>query len=279
FLYRALSLVTDLRAGEATKALLLTANVFVLLASYYVLKTVREALILSEAGAQVKSYSAAGQALLLLFVIPAYSFVASRITRSKLITWVTLFFVTNLALFYVLGVAGFQVGVAFFLWVGVFNVLITAQFWAFANDVYDEESGKRIFPLVGIGSSLGAWAGAKLAGHLFTLMNAYDLMLVAAGGLFFSIILVRRIDGNQASETETPEKPLTGKGGFGLVLSNRYLLLIALMVLMLNLVNSLGEYLLGNMVVANVKAEVAAGAITSDQMKGQIGAFYGEFFG
>src|SRR5262245_14868047 len=243
----AFSVLTDLRTNEVTMALMLAVNVFVLLASYYVLKTVREALILSESGAEVKSYSAAGQALLLLAVIPAYSYVTSKATRSRLITWVTLFFVSNLALFYFMGIAGFHVGVPFFLWVGIFNVLVTAQFWAFANDLYDEESGKRIFPIVGIGSSLGAWTGAKLAGRLFTLMNAYDLMLVAAGGLLFSIVLVRRIDGNQASETETPEKPLTGKGGFGLVLSNRYLLLIALMVLMLNLVNSLGEYLLGNM--------------------------------
>ena len=65
----ALSVITELRAGEAAMALLLTANVFVLLASYYVLKTVREALILSEAGAEVKSYSAAVQALLLLAVV------------------------------------------------------------------------------------------------------------------------------------------------------------------------------------------------------------------
>ena len=34
------------------------ANVFLLLASYYLLKTVREALILSESGAEVKSYAA-----------------------------------------------------------------------------------------------------------------------------------------------------------------------------------------------------------------------------
>src|SRR5262245_11654944 len=102
-LARTLSSMTQLRAGEVTSTLLLTANVFVLLASYYVLKTVREALILSEAGAEVKSYSAAAQALLLLAVIPAYSRISSRITRSKLITWVTLFFISHLAIFYVLG--------------------------------------------------------------------------------------------------------------------------------------------------------------------------------
>jgi len=63
---RSLSLVADVRAGEGAGALLLAANVFALLAFYYVLKTVRESLILSEGGAEVKSYASAGQALLLL---------------------------------------------------------------------------------------------------------------------------------------------------------------------------------------------------------------------
>src|SRR5262245_60039406 len=119
FVDRMLSVVADVHPGEAATALLLTANVFVVLASYYVLKTVREALILSEAGAEVKSYSAAAQALLLLVVIPTYGFVTSKATRSKLITWVTLFFVSNLAVFYFMGTAGYHVGVAFFLWVGI----------------------------------------------------------------------------------------------------------------------------------------------------------------
>jgi len=276
---RLLSLITDLHAGEAVTAFLLTANVFVLLASYYVLKTVREALILSEAGAQVKSYSAAGQALLLLAVVPLYGFVATKATRSKLITWVTLFFVSNLAVFYLMGSAGFQVGVAFFLWVGIFNVLVTAQFWAYANDLYTEESGKRIFPMVGIGSSLGAWLGAVLAGRLFSVMNAYQLMLVAMGGLPLSIVLVRRIDSRRKGSPEPPPKPLSNKGGFSLVLSSRYLLLIAMMVLMFNLVNSLGEYILSEMVVSHTKAAVDAGVIPSSQMKASIGTFYGDFYG
>jgi AAA family ATP:ADP antiporter len=279
FIVRALSLVADVRAGEVVPALLLSANVFVLLASYYILKTVREALILSEAGAEVKSYSAAGQALLLLGVIPAYSFIASKATRSKLITWVTLFFVSNLAIFYFMGSAGFHVGVAFFLWVGVFNVMVTAQFWAYANDLYDEESGKRIFPIIGIGSSLGAWAGARVAADLFKKMDAYALMLIAIGGLLLSIVIVRQVDARRKTSAEVPPKPLSGKGGFGLVLSNRYLLLIALMVLTFNLVNSLGEYILGQMVVTDANAAVASGAITSAQMRTTIGTFYGDFFG
>ena len=57
------SMISRWARSETATAVLLAANLFVLLGSYYVLKTVREALILSEAGAAVKSYSAAGQAL------------------------------------------------------------------------------------------------------------------------------------------------------------------------------------------------------------------------
>jgi len=46
----------------------------------------------------------------------------------------------------------------FFLWVGIFNVLVVAQFWGFANDLYTEPEGKRLFSIVGVGASLLAWA-------------------------------------------------------------------------------------------------------------------------
>ena len=44
---RALRLFTDVRDGEGVTALLLALNIFLILAAYYILKPVREALILS----------------------------------------------------------------------------------------------------------------------------------------------------------------------------------------------------------------------------------------
>jgi AAA family ATP:ADP antiporter len=103
WLDRALSLFTEVRAGEGGTALLLAANLFCLFALYYVLKPVRESLILSESGAVVKSYAAAGQALLLLGLVPAYGAIASRLRRLPRIASVTLFFASNLLVFYLLG--------------------------------------------------------------------------------------------------------------------------------------------------------------------------------
>ena len=181
---RFLSIFTQVQVGESVSALLLALNIFVLLASYYLLKTVREPLILTQGGAEVKSYSSALMALLLLLVIPAYGAFATRVSRSRLITWVTLFFISHLVIFYILGMAGVRVGIAFFLWVGIFNVFITAQFWAFANDVYTEEQGKRLFPIVGVGASLGGWVGALMAEWAFSRFDPqaapYSLMLLAA---------------------------------------------------------------------------------------------------
>ena len=95
-------------------------------------------------------------------LVPAFGAFASRVNRLKLLTWVTVFFVANILVFFVLGRTGAHLGVVFFIWVGIFNVMAISQFWAFANDIYTPEQGKRLLAVVGIGSSLGAWAGSAV---------------------------------------------------------------------------------------------------------------------
>ena len=82
------------RPGEARTALLLALNVFLILMAYYILKTVREALILGEGTAELKSYLSAGQVVVLAFVVPFYGRLVARFPRMKLINVVTVFFVS-----------------------------------------------------------------------------------------------------------------------------------------------------------------------------------------
>jgi AAA family ATP:ADP antiporter len=83
-LERVLGIVTEVHAGEGITALLLTTNVFLLLTAYYVIKPVREGLIVAmESGAEYKSYLSAAIAVALLFVVPAYARVASRWPRTS----------------------------------------------------------------------------------------------------------------------------------------------------------------------------------------------------
>ena len=260
---RALSVFTDVRAGEGVGALLLAANVFYLLAFYQVLKIVRDALILSESGAEAASYASAGMAAVLFLFVPAYGALASRVNRVWLICSVTIFFASHLLIFYALGAAGVRIGIAFYIWIGVFNNVAIAQFWAFANDLYTNERGKRLFPLVGIGASLGALIGAGLTAYFFRGMGPYRAMLIAAAGLLVPValtIIVHRREGHRKeAATEEAEKPVGGAGGFQLVFKQRYLLLIAMMVLVYNLVNTLGGYILNTVYAQEAARLVATG--------------------
>ncbi len=179
---RALRLVGDVRPGEAVSAVLLAANVFLLLAAYYVLKPVREALILAGQGAEVKAYISAGQAVLLVALVPLYGALADRLPRRRLLNVVTAFFVVCLVGFFAFGRAGVPIAIPFFLWIGIFNLMIVAQFWSFANDIYSREQGERLFPIVGVGMSLGSVVGSLLTNRLIPLIGLYLPLLACRGG-------------------------------------------------------------------------------------------------
>jgi AAA family ATP:ADP antiporter len=261
---RALSVVTDVRAGEGASALILAVNIFSVLTFYSVLKVIRDALILTQGGAEVKSYSAAGQALVALAFVPAYAFVAGRVDRMRLISVVTLFFAANLVVFALLGTLGVRLGVIFFIWTGLFSLVMVAQFWAFANDTYSPERGKRLFPLVGVGQSLGGVAGASV-GVLFARVSPYVLMLIAAAGLLLPLALTfwvnqrERASGRDAAAA-VAEAPVGKRNGFQVVFADRYLTLIAMLFVVLNLVNTLGGYLLDRLIVDESLRLVASGA-------------------
>ncbi len=165
---RALSLFTDIQAGESATALLMLVNIFLLLVCYSVIKTVREPLILLGGGAEVRSYAAAGQALVLIGFVPAYAWLASRVGRARLLITVSVFFIACIELFATAVAARVPyVGVAFFIWVGVFNMSLVAQFWSFANDIYSKNAGDRLFPIIAVGMTAGAPLGSIAASRLF----------------------------------------------------------------------------------------------------------------
>jgi AAA family ATP:ADP antiporter len=169
---RFLSLFADVRHGESGRLMLLVFNVFLILTAYYVMKPAREALILAQpGGAEIKSYSMALQALLLVFLVPAYGKVATWLPRRRLINSVTAFFIACLPLFYLAAEQGWPVGIPFFLWIGIFSLMVIAQFWAYANDVYTPEEGKRLFALIAFGASLGAVFGAFISGRLIGVLG------------------------------------------------------------------------------------------------------------
>lgn len=278
---RALRPFADVRAREAASALVLAATIFTVMTAYYLLKIIREPLILVGGGAEVKSYAAAGQALLLIPVLRAHGAIARRVGRMRLIAAVFLFCASNLVLFSFLARTNTPLGVAFYLWVGTFNLILVATFWSFANDIYDLDQGKRLFPIVGLGSSLGALAGAILASFLLRHLNPPDLMLIASGllagtlGLFAWNNRSNRSWLRDGTKLVPPSEPIGGPGGFQLLAHDRYLLFIGLTAVVVNWVTNSGEYVLDRTLIEVVSANGLSGA----EVTRFIGKFKADYFG
>ena len=296
---RALRLVTDVRAGEGATALLLALDVFLVLGAYYLIKPVREALIGAvHNGPRYKSYMGAGVATAIFIAVPVYARLASVWPRKKLILRVSSFFAANLVAFYFLGLTpwvkgelGATVfGLGFLLWMGVFNMMIVAQFWAFAADIYTEDQGKRLFPLVAVGASLGAIAGSYTVKSIVQTVGTLQMMLISATVLVASALLTQVIHGRatkgkaedappgaQEKDAEKGDEAANQedkRGAYSLVLKNKYLLLIAIFTLLFTFVNTSGEYMISQLVSDAAKEHEH----TKEAIREFIAGYMGDYF-
>jgi AAA family ATP:ADP antiporter len=244
---------TSIRPGERRLVAVLAIDLFVLLTVYYILKVVREPLILLEGGVVGRNAARGAQALVLLFAVPAYSALANRLPARKLVTGVIAGFIITLLVFPLLGRLGVPFGFLLFVWIGIFSITVVAQFWSLANDLFDEEAGRRLFALIAAGGTLGAIVGAQVVAQLGRWLGPMHLIFVAAGLLVVCLLLTRwarRLGEARAGPAAPPakERPGDERGGFSLLLGDRYLLLIACSVVLLNLVNTTGDQIMAMIV-------------------------------
>jgi AAA family ATP:ADP antiporter len=277
---RLLTLFTRMRAGEGRSVLLFFAHGFLLLFSYQIVKVLREAFMLTKFSAEVRAYAVAVIALVLMFVVPLYSAVRRRFDGARLLQAVTIFFALCMIAFVLVAYSGVNIAFAFFVWVSIYGVMVVAQFWAFAADSFNLKSGQRLFPVIMLGANFGALVGAQSAKIAAATLSPLGLMLVANAALLATLVIAtpaRRAvpDGSRSLPVVAQERPPRVLGGLGLVFRDRYLLLIALMVVVLNLINSNGEFMLADVVQtsAQAQAELKPG-VDAGQL---ITAFYGSF--
>jgi AAA family ATP:ADP antiporter len=300
---RFLRIFTDVQAGEGSTALLMSANVFLILCAYYFIKPLREGWIaVSDISGlskmEVKAYSSFGQSLLLIPVVSLFGRLSDRYRRSALITRSTLFCISNMAVFWFIQPGLFiknlpYTGVIFYLWVGMFGVFVVAQFWAFAADYYSEESGNRMFPLIAVGATSGAACGSWITGILVK-SGRFDtewLLVVAMIPLTISIMLYRMVDRRRTRQTvgtqapSAPEPGITdsGRSAFSIVFASRFLLATAVITLILSWVNTNGENLLFRVVQEFLKGQALRESIADDNTllaftRNGTTAFYGDFY-
>ena len=299
---RCLGLFTDVRPGEGPTALLMFCNVFLILCAYYFVKPLREGWIaISDIGGlskmEIKAYTSFAQSLVLLFVVSWYGRLAGRWHRVTLITRATLFCISNLVVFWFLQPDFFiealpLSGIIFYVWVGMFGVFVVAQFWTFCADIYTDDRGRRMMPLVAIGATSGGVAGSWIVSRLVDtgLVPTEALLLLATVPLFVSIGLTKIVDGREAG-TASPtvqDAPPTRDAesiisSARFVMANRFLLMAAIVTLLTNWVNTNGENLLFRVIQETLASQADARGFIDplavlDFTRAGTTVFYGDFF-
>ena len=230
--------------GERRTLVLAFAYFFFLLASYYVLRPVRDEMAV-RSGVRSIPWLFTATFLVSLAIAPLYGALVAKLRRGVFIPLVYGFLILNIAAFWALLAAGIALDVtamAFFVWLSVFNVFAVSVFWSFMADIFVMEQAKRIYPLVAAGGSLGGLTGSATVTGLVTLVGPAGLLPIAAVllllALGFAVWLDRIAPRKGASAKAVDTRGGTGGGwlaGFGDIVRSPYLGGIALWVLALSL--------------------------------------------
>ena len=232
-----------IRSEEVTATLWSFSYFFCLLCGYYLLRPVRDEMGI-QGGVENLAHLFTGTFIIMLATVPLFGWASSRFPRARLLPIVYLFFIVNLAIFYVLmqaGVAPAIVARAFFIWVSVFNLFVVSVFWSFMADLFRTEQARRLYGLISAGGSVGALAGPLLATLLAPSIGPTRLLPISAAMLCAAVLCINRLTAwskRYPAERRFPpvrvEEPLGGGifAGITLALKSPYLLGICIYVML-----------------------------------------------
>ncbi len=171
---------------------------FLLLCAYYILRPIRETMGISRS-AEDLPYLFLGTMTTLLLLAPAIGALVSKYSRNKFIPIAYRFVAFNLLIFFILlkTVSAdnlFYVGIAFYVWLSVVNMLLISLFWGFMSDGISMARSKRLFPMIAVGGTAGAILGSTIAQQFIEILGQSYLLLVSMVVLELAVRFVKRID-------------------------------------------------------------------------------------
>lgn len=240
---RALGRVVEVKPGEIRALVWSFAYFFFLLASYFILRPLRDEMG-AAAGRDVLQWLFTGTFFAMLAAAPLFAALVARLPRRRFIPVVYRFFILNIAVFWLLLQSdAWRVETArvFFVWVSVFNLFAVSVFWSFMADLYRTEQSKRLFGFIAAGGTAGTLLGSSVTVGLAGGIGPVNLLVVAAvlleAAVFCAIRLERAAGPADAASRPAEAQPMGGGmfDGFRLILRSPYLAGIAAWVALLSL--------------------------------------------
>ena len=229
---------TNVRPGERAALLLGFAFHFCVLASYYLVRPLRDALGL-EGGADKLQWLFTATFLVMLLMVPLFGALVSRLPTRRFVPLIYRCIGLTMILFGVLianRVAPVQVGNVFFVWNSVYNLFIVSIFWSVPVHRFSSEQGQRLFGFVAAGGTLGTFIGPLLAATMSSRLGPIALTLAAAVLLELAVRCHRALLARTEAQSVDPLRVDRRMGGSmlaGITLISRSPYLLGLVLFML----------------------------------------------
>ncbi len=242
---------------------------FSLMASYGIVRPLARALFSFEA--RFMLWGMAVTPLLVTLLLWPYGVALSRLGPRRTVIWCT----AASALLLALPLLFRHPWLTFFLyvWKDVYVVLLVEQFWSLANSIHSVEGGKRRFGILLFIGGIGAVSGNQLVALLSEPLGAWT---VYQGALLLLLPFAWAMGrAYRAAPVRPAAHPAAAKGtsGIGVLARSRYLLAIAVIV-------GLGQILVGALEVLftqHVEVAYTAGA-AAEAGRNARAAFEGRFW-
>src|SRR5690606_26782362 len=236
------SAATKIERHEVKATLLSFAFVFILMAAYFILRPVRNAMASDWTDAEL-SQLWTGTFIFSLIAVSVYGGIIPRVRFRYLVPGVYAFFSLSFFAFYIGAMFAERpafVDMAFYVWLSVFSLFHVSVFWSFMSDIYSREQAPRLFAFIAAGSSIGAIVGPLIPALFAEAIGTYNMMLMAAVMLLVPIPIIAVLNrlkvtelGNADLQADLSKQVEMGKNpfaGFSLFFSDRLLFGIGLFI-------------------------------------------------
>jgi ATP:ADP antiporter, AAA family len=242
---------------------------FFLMASYFILRPLRDTMGTIYGVAHLQELFS-GTFLLSLLVAPVFAGLASRIRLASFLPWVYGFIAVTLLIFYFL----FQthtndrwIAASFYVWVSTFNLLTISVFWSLMADIFSSAQAKRLFGLIAAGGTAGTILAPTFTVLFVGAVGTNSLLLISAAGFSITAFLVhvmeaqkrKLVAADQEAQRTSLDHSLGGNlfDGFVLLFRSRYLLMIALFLLLMTWISTVIYFQLSDLISKDFVTRVA----------------------
>jgi ATP/ADP translocase len=225
---------------------------FLIIASYTIIKSIRDALFIHRVGAHMLPYVYIGIALVAGIVVRGYERLAQGTKRSHLVVGSNLFFISNVLVFWWLfryEWTGLSYG--FYIWGDIFIAVSMAQFGLTVTEIFDPRQAKRLLGPILSGGTLGGIIAGGVSGAIVHRIGTENLFLVTGVQLLACAAIVGRITFQEPAGERGSERagtrplapsPSPSGSGFTLIRRSKHLAPLAMIVGVALLVDTLIDF-------------------------------------